>query len=68
MNGMFGSTTAFNQPIGAWNTGAVTDMNLMFYSASQFNQTISGWNVSNVTPKPPINFSNSSGLTTPPIW
>jgi surface protein len=38
MNGMFESASAFNQPIGDWATGSVTDMSGMFESASAFNQ------------------------------
>jgi hypothetical protein len=42
-------------------------MNNMFNMtsvASAFNQNISGWIVTNVTPKPPLNFSTGSLLTT----
>lgn len=39
----------FNQPIGNWNTSAVTSMESMFFSNSAFNQNIGTWNVSNVT-------------------
>jgi hypothetical protein len=45
----------FNQPIGAWDVSAVTDMGYMFASASTnqqrafFDQDIGAWNVSNVT-------------------
>jgi surface protein len=63
MNSLFYNATAFNQPIGAWNTGAVTNMNYMFNVATSFNQNISEWNVVNVTPKPPTGFSNGSKLT-----
>jgi len=38
-------------------------MNSMFYYALAFNQDISGWIVTLVQPKPPVNFSNNSGLT-----
>ena len=40
---MFRSASAFNQPIGTWNVGAITDMSGMFYFASAFNQPLSGW-------------------------
>jgi surface protein len=43
MNGMFRSASAFNQPIGEWATGSVTDMSGMFESASAFNQPIGDW-------------------------
>ena len=46
---MFDGAQAFNQPIGAWNTSAVTDMNYMFYGASAFNQPIGAWDTSAVT-------------------
>jgi surface protein len=39
----------FNQPIGSWNTQAVTTMFAMFYINTAFNQDIGNWNVSNVT-------------------
>jgi surface protein len=45
----FINTTAFNQPIGSWNTSNVTNMSAMFNVASAFNQNISNWNTSNVT-------------------
>lgn len=48
MSGMFGYNSAFNQPIGTWNTSAVTDMDGMF-SASVFNQNLGSWDVSQVT-------------------
>ena len=32
--------TSFNEPIGSWNTSAVTDMQDMFYKAEKFNQPI----------------------------
>jgi surface protein len=48
MTGMFGDST-FNQPIGNWNTSAVTNMSLMFRFNTTFNQNIGSWNVSNVT-------------------
>jgi len=39
----------FNQPIGNWNVGSVTDMTAMFYNAINFNQPIGNWNVGSVT-------------------
>ena len=39
----------FNQPIGNWNTSAVTNMAEMFRDSRGFNQPINSWNVSNVT-------------------
>ena len=49
MVGMFRGASAFNQPIGQWNVGNVTNMEYMFYNASAFNQPIEQWNVGNVT-------------------
>jgi surface protein len=48
MSSMFRSTS-FNQPIGNWNTSAVTNMFAVFFGNSSFNQDISSWNTSAVT-------------------
>jgi len=48
MEVMFNSSP-FNQPIGNWNTSAVTNMNGMFTSNRVFNQNIGAWDVSKVT-------------------
>jgi surface protein len=53
---MFGSneytspalSSAFNQPIGSWNTASVSNMESMFNSAD-FNQPISSWNTASAT-------------------
>jgi surface protein len=60
MQRMFQNAILFNQPIGNWNTGAVTNMSSMFRNENQFNQDIGGWNVSGVT-----NFSNFMDGKTP---
>jgi surface protein len=39
----------FNQDIGDWDVGKVTNMSWMFIGADAFNQDIGRWNVSNVT-------------------
>ena len=41
--------STFNQPIGGWDTGNVTNMRAMFLSNRIFNQPIGEWNTSNVT-------------------
>jgi hypothetical protein len=38
----------FNEDIGLWNVGNVTNMGQMLSGASQFNQDIGQWDVSNV--------------------
>ena len=43
------TATAFNQPIGNWNTGKVTNMQNMFTYATAFNQDIGNWNTGKVT-------------------
>ena len=48
MSSMFLGAAAFNQNIGTWNTGAVTNMSSMFWSAAAFNQNIGTWNTAAV--------------------
>jgi surface protein len=58
---MFYSAIAFNQDIGAWNTGAVTNMAGMFQGATAFNQDLSGM-VTGLTAQPSL-FSLSANAT-----
>jgi surface protein len=51
--------TVFNQPIGDWNTGNVTNMGGLFNGATAFNQNINTWNTSKVT-----NFLNTFNRAT----
>lgn len=39
----------FNQPIGAWNTAALTDPSWMFSGNAAFNQPIGTWDMADVT-------------------
>ncbi len=57
MHGLFDLAWRFNQDIGSWDVGNVTDMSFMFYGEidfagtlklHHFNQDISNWDVSNV--------------------
>ena len=71
MSAMFNGAIIFNQNINynssvsttAWNTSTVTNMDYMFVNDTSFIQDISGWIVTLVQPKPPVGFSNNSGLT-----
>lgn len=49
MSYMFYGTTAFNQPLGSWNTTNVTNMKDMFSNATAFNQPLASWNTAHVT-------------------
>jgi 6-phosphogluconolactonase (cycloisomerase 2 family) len=53
MKYMFGvdanTISLFNQNIGGWDVGQVTNMNSMFDRATSFNQDLSQWPVGNVT-------------------
>lgn len=47
--GMFFQNSAFNQPIGTWNTSSIIKMRQVFFSAAGFDQDISNWQVTQVT-------------------
>jgi hypothetical protein len=73
---MFNQASAFDQPIGIWQTGAVgsggygkLSMINMFNGAIVFNKNLSTWCVTNITTEP-TNFSANSALTTAntPDW
>ncbi|MDQ6531278.1 BspA family leucine-rich repeat surface protein [Flavobacterium sp. LHD-85] len=49
MSQMFSGATGFNQPIGNWNTSAVTNMVNMFAYASNFDQNINTWDISKIS-------------------
>ena len=46
---MFYGANAFNQPLGSWNTSAVTTMKRMFRKAKAFNHPVGSWDTSSVT-------------------
>ena len=43
---MFQDTSAFNQPIGNWDTGSSTSFKQMFQGAAAFSQPIKEWDTS----------------------
>ena len=45
---MFKEAEFFNQPIGSWSVGTVTDMRNMFRKAEAFNQPMGTWEVGSV--------------------
>ncbi len=69
MSYMFYKDTWFNQDIGSWNVGSVTDMSYMFKSADIFNQDLSGWCVSLITGKPTSFDTETTSWVLPrPVW
>ena len=57
---MFYLAGSFNQPLGSWNTAAVTTMNSMFFAAGSFNQPLGTWALN--TGVDMQSMLNSSGL------
>ena len=41
-------SSVFNEPIGAWDTSNVIEMNMTFFNCISFNQYIGAWNTSKV--------------------
>ena len=59
MDSMFLHADFFNQDIGNWNVGSVTNMAFMFAN-STFNQDIGNWNVGSVTSMQSMFMNNPS--------
>jgi surface protein len=66
---MFMSASSFNQNIGGWDVGNVSNMFSMFRSAAQINTKLSGWCVSRIGTKP-LNFDRgATAWSLPkPVW
>ena len=59
---LFYGASAFNQPIGPWNTQAIVNMVSTFENATSFNQNLSTWDFRNVIDM--TNFISNSGMDT----
>ena len=60
--GMFYQNSAFNQPIGTWNTSSIIKMRQVFFSAAVFDQDVSNWQVTQVTDL--VGFMQNAKLST----
>ena len=49
MGGMFWDTSKFDQNIGTWSMGNITNIYGMFDGASNYDQNIEAWDTGNVT-------------------
>ena len=69
MSRMFNEANDFNQSIGSWDVGKVTDMYEMFHYARSFNQDLSNWCVYQISSKP-VGFESNSPLNSAnlPQW
>jgi surface protein len=60
---MFWGTNAFNQDIGSWDVGKVTNMQAMFHNAGAFNQDIGSWDISSLSMiKHPMHISHLTNI------
>jgi len=66
MSRLFKDKNNFNQPLGNWNTGNVTNMRYMFCEASSFNQLLN-WDTGNVTNMSSM-FSEACSFDQPLNW
>ena len=65
---LFRGATSFDQDIGGWDVGNVTNMMLMFGGAA-FDQDLSGWSVTHITEEPPGFATGATAWVLPkPVW